>query len=97
MGTVRSNCAPPCTSTEITSVFLDEKKDNFPQSRIGITFSDQVSIVVTNFPKFDAAYLLSACGGSMGMWLGVGVVHILQMLGKIILKIKINKKQVQMS
>ena len=77
---------------QVLSLILKfDKKDNFAQSRIDITFSDQVSIVVTNFPKFNAAYLLSACGGSMGMWLGVSVVHIVEILGKIILKIKINK------
>ena len=93
LGALKSDCPPPCTSTEITTVFLDEKQDNFTRSRINITFSDQVSIVVTDFPKFDLAVFLSACGGSMGMWLGVGIVQAVEMVGRGLWRIKLHKKQ----
>ena len=94
LGTMRSDCPPPCTTTDITSVLIDEKNDNFSESRIDITFSDQVSTIVNNFPQFSTAYFLSACGGSMGMWLGMGVVQIVEILTRMIWRVKINMKHV---
>ena len=93
MGALKSECTLPCTSTEITSVFLDEKNDNYTTSRIDIAFSKQVSVAVTDFPKFNTAVFLSACGGSMGLWLGVGIVQAVEMLGRIFWRIKLDKKQ----
>ena len=88
-GTMESNCSPPCTSTEIASVFLDEKYvSDF--SRVDITISEQISITVTDFPKFNLAVFLSAFGGSMGMWLGLGVVQTIEMLINTLWRIKLN-------
>ena len=47
LGDLKSNCLAPCTSTEITSVFLDEKNNNFRRSKIDITFSEHVATVLT--------------------------------------------------
>ena len=92
-GITKSGCLVPCTSTKITSVFLDEKYDSRGQSRIDITFSDRVSVTVTDFPKFNTAVFLSAFGGSMGMWLGVGVVQTIEILINLVWRIKVNRKQ----
>ena len=92
LGTLQSDCPTPCTSTEITSVFLDEKTGKLGGSRIDITLSEKVLIVVTNFPKFNLALFLSSCGGSMGMWLGVGVVQIMELLATMLWKLKTNRK-----
>ena len=89
LGSTQSECPTPCTSTQITSVFLDEKTGT--ENRIDITLSEKVSILVTNFPKFNLALFLSACGGSMGMWLGVGVLQIMQLLANMIWKLKTNR------
>ena len=79
-GTAESGCLLPCTSTDMTSVFLDEKYDSINHSRIDIAFSDTVAVTVTDFPEFNPAVFLSAFGGSMGMWLGLGVVQTMEML-----------------
>ena len=91
LGTMQSDCPAPCTSTQITSVFLDEKTGRLGGSRIDITFSEKVSIVITNFPKFNLALFLSSCGGSMGLWLGVGVVQIMEFVASMIWKLKENR------
>ena len=93
LGTLESDCLPPCTSTNIISVFLDEKKENFTRSRIDITFSNKVSVVLTDFPKFNIAMFLSSCGGSMGMWLGVGVVQTVEMVVSTVWRLKMKKDQ----
>ena len=79
-GTAESGCLLPCISTEMTSVFLDEKYDSINHSRIDIAFSDTVLVTVTDFPTFNPAVFLSAFGGSIGMWLGLGVVQTMEML-----------------
>ena len=91
LGTMKSDCHAPCTSTQITSVFLDEKSGGLHGSTIDITFSEKVSIVITNFPKFNLALFLSSCGGSMGLWLGVGVVQIMEFVATMIWKLKENR------
>ena len=92
-GTLESDCPPPCTSTKIISVFKDEKKFNLTKSKIDITFSNKVSVVVTDFPKFNAAMFLSSCGGSMGLWLGLGVVQTVKMVVRAVWRLKMIKNQ----
>ena len=91
LGSMQSDCPIPCTSTQITSVFLNEKTGRLGSSRIDITFSEKVSTVITNFPKFNLALFLSSCGGSMGLWLGVGVVQIMEFVPTMIWKLKENR------
>ena len=93
LGTLESDCPPPCTYTNIISVFQDEKKENFTTSRIDITFSNKVSVVLSDFPKFNIAMFLSSCGGSMGMWLGVGVVQTVEMVVSAVWRLMMNKNQ----
>ena len=92
-GTLESDCPPPCTTTKIISVFQDEKKDNLSKSKIDITFSNKVSVVVADFPKFNAAMFLSSCGGSMGLWLGLGVVQTVEMVVSAVWRLKMIKNQ----
>ena len=79
-GTAESGCLLPCTSTDMTSVFLDEKYDSINHSRIDIAFFDTVAVTVTDLPEFSPAVFLSAFVVSMGMWLGLGVGQTLEML-----------------
>ena len=79
-GTALPDCRPPCKSTEIKTVFVDEKNVAGDKSKIDIAFSNFVSIKRTDFPKFKLASFVSILGGSMGFWLGLGVVQILELL-----------------
>ena len=80
-GDAGSNCPIPCTSTDVKTVFLDEKiKSDNPYSKIDIAFSDMVTITSSDFPKFNPAGFLSSLGGSMGLWLGLGVVQTIELL-----------------
>ena len=89
-GSAVSDCPLPCTTTEIKSVFLDtkfEKNMDMEYSRIDIEFSDKVTVTMTDFPKFNPAVFLSALGGSMGFWLGWGMVQTFEMMVHCIFKI----------
>ena len=50
------------------------------QSTIDIVFDDKVTITTFYFPKFNIADFLSALGGSMGLWLGLGVVQTFEII-----------------
>ena len=92
-GTAESECPLPCLSTDITSVFLDEKYDSIKKSRIDITFSNKVAITVTYFPKFSIASFMSELGGSMGMWLGLGVVQTMEKMVSLVCRIKFGTQE----
>ena len=81
LGTAVNDCPLPCTTTQITAVFLDEKTEkNSKYSKIDIAFSDTVTVTKNVFPKFNPAEFLSELGGSMGFWLGLGVVQTLELV-----------------
>ena len=70
IGTAVNDCPLPCTTTQITAVFLDEKtENNYMYSKIDIAFSEKVTVTKNVFPKFNPAEFLSELGGSMGFWL----------------------------
>ena len=92
-GTAESECPLPCLSTDVTSVFLDEKYDSIKKSRIDITFSNKVVITVTYFPRFSIASFMSELGGSMGMWLGLGVVQTMEKMLSLVCRIKAGRQE----
>lgn len=78
-GGVVSNCTVPCTSTQIKTAFVDKKSSAVrKRSKIDITFSNNVKVSVTDFAKFNKWEFLSEIGGSLGLWLGLGVVQMLE-------------------
>ena len=85
-GNAKSDCPLPCKSTKIMSVFLDEKSEPKNTSKIDIAFSDTLTITTSDFPKFNPAEFLSTLGGSMGLWLGLGVVQTIEIVLNAILK-----------
>ena len=52
-------------------------------SKIVINFGKTVSVHRMDFPKFDLASFLSAVGGSMGIWLGIGVIQCIDILNQL--------------
>ena len=74
-----SDCPLPCTSTQIKIVSLDEKYGVRKVSRIDIAFEKTVLVSKTDFPKFNIIHFLAEFGGSMGLWLGLGVVQTMEL------------------
>ena len=82
-GTTISDCLMPCTKTKIEIVAVDEKFVVYKDSTIDITFTRTVTVSKTDFPQFSIVKFLSALGGSIGLWLGLGVIQMLEILKKI--------------
>ena len=74
-GTQASPCLPPCTSTTIHGAYTDTVE--YSSNWIDITFSQNVDINVFEYPPFNLGTFFSGLGGSMGLWLGLGVVQFL--------------------
>ena len=79
-GTEPSPCPLPCTTTHTDVRFLSEyaKKNNL--STITLIFSNTMKVTTTSFLPFHLSSLLSDLGGSMGLWLGLGVLQAGQLL-----------------
>ena len=83
LGRTVSDCCLPCTKTAIKTVANEEKRVVFNWSKIAIDFTRKVTVSKHEFPKFNAINFVSAIGGSMGFWLGLGVIQTLELLMKI--------------
>ena len=81
-GNAENDCPVPCKNTEISSVFLGDKHEHAAVSQytMDIVFDHNISIRIFYFPDFSFAEFLSVLGGSMGLWLGVGVLKIFDAL-----------------
>ena len=71
-----SNCPLPCKITSTETKFISAISSQNPF--IKVIFSQQVQVSTKDFMKPSLASLLSSVGGSMGLWLGLGVVQALE-------------------
>ena len=78
-GTQLSDCPLPCTTTNTETKHLYGRTDNRNVSTISLTFSSKVLVKRTDFLKFSLAIFLSEVGGSMGLWLGLGIVQTIEL------------------
>ena len=79
-GTQPSPCPLPCTTTYTYIRLLAEYPRVYNNSQLDITFSNQMKVTTTSFLPFHLSSLLSDLGGSMGLWLGLGVVQARQLV-----------------
>ena len=73
------DCKLPCTRTKTQTKFLEQKylSNSDRASRIDVTFSSKVNVHVNDFKKFSISMFLSIFGGTMGLWLGLSVFHLM--------------------
>ena len=81
-GTQKSSCPMPCSTMYIESRFLQEA--DYDNRVIRLIFSEGVTVTKTDFIKFTFMMFLSDVGGSMGLWLGLGLLQALEMCIKLI-------------
>ena len=81
-GTTPSDCPPPCTLHHISASFLAETARNKNYSEIVLTMSNTVTATATTFPRFKLDLALAELGGSMGLWLGLGILQIIEIVTK---------------
>ena len=72
-GSLLSSCLLPCTTFHTNTRFVTERSN--PGSKIVLTFVNKIQVTTTDFLPFHLSSLLSDMGGSMGLWLGLGVLQ----------------------
>ena len=50
---------------------------NLNVSRVDIAFYNKVDTTIRDFPPFNFSSFLASLGGSLGLWLGLGILQIL--------------------
>ena len=68
-----STCHKPCTTLHVESRFLREA--DFDNPIITLSFSQTVVVTNTHFLQFNFLLFLSDIGGTMGLWLGLGLLQ----------------------
>ena len=81
-----SPCPPPCTQTRTAVTYLHEEEIELGPT-IGLIFPESILVTENSVPDFSFVTLFSGLGGSLGLWLGLGVLQLLQQLGSM-LKLK---------
>jgi hypothetical protein len=77
-GTFLSDCPLPCTTIYTESRFISGITSE--NHIIEITFSPYVQVTTTDFMKPSLSSFLSAVGGSVGLWLGLGAFQAAEIL-----------------
>ena len=74
----------PC-NTFATNSRLISGRATAEKSNIVLTFSETVQMTITEMETPSISGLLSAVGGSIGLWLGIGVFQAIEILSHILL------------
>ena len=77
-GYIKSSCPRPCTQTQIKLNRLVAESWDFGPA-VEVIFSDKVMVTYNYYPKFSPVEALASLGGSLGLWLGLGVLQLLQL------------------
>ena len=72
-GTQKSTCPVPCSTFHVESKYLREEDHQYPM--IYLNLIQDITVTKTEFLKFTFEKFLSDVGGSMGLWLGLGLLQ----------------------
>ena len=84
-GSIPSKCPLPCTTVSATSRFISTATKGTSSSKESLSSNftsldlipaESVLVTKTEFVKYPLFSLLAGYGGSMGLWLGLGVVQL---------------------
>jgi hypothetical protein len=78
-GVEPNECPKPCTTTTSYVKFLSDTNANY--TSIGLIFSKEITIKETSMVKFNLLGALSSLGSNMGLWLGLGAVQFMELIG----------------
>ena len=78
-GYTKSFCPRPCRQTEVkVNKMVEDFYEGGPA--VELILSDKVMVTTNFYPKFNFVEVLAGLGGSLGLWLGLGVLQLLQLL-----------------
>ena len=77
-GLTPSECCQPCTTVRVSSKLMSSTKTFDAYNWIDLVPSPSMMITKTDFVSPSLATILADYGGSMGLWLGLGVVQLFQ-------------------
>ena len=80
-GTQPPDCPLPCSTTTVDARIMTYSKSN-EVSLIDLTFNPTVLVTSTDFIKTTLFTFLAEVGGSMGLWLGLGLLQAMELLVK---------------
>jgi hypothetical protein len=84
-GTKPSDCPLPCSTTHTKTKFLEKHIPYSHRTMLALTFSPTVKVTTTDFVSLELSTFLSDVGGSIGLWLGLGVLQAAEMVVKFLL------------
>ena len=79
-GAAPSNCPQPCTTISVASRKTNSFFHKGQYNWIDLLPAPRVLVTKTEFENTSVSSLLAKCGGSMGFWLGIGVIQLLEVL-----------------
>ena len=85
-GTRESDCARPCRETTVIGTEISQVCTANNHSSLHFTLDQIITLYDSDFPGFGWVSLLTDLGGSLGLWLGLGVAQLVEIILKSISK-----------
>ena len=79
-GTRESDCERPCRSTRVIGTELSQVCTAKNHSSLHLTLDQTLTLYDSDFPGFSWVSLLTDLGGSLGLWLGLGLAQVVDIL-----------------